>query len=58
MNHEKHFVIKGQIQERMRDAERERLARSVAAKPKIDPPWHARLTLAVVRRLAGVAEAS
>ncbi len=52
------LLARERIKERLQEAERERLARMVAATPKRGRPWRARMTLTLVRRLARVAEAS
>jgi hypothetical protein len=52
------ILAKERITERLHEAERDRLARSVAREPARGLPWPARLTLAVARRRSPVAEAS
>jgi hypothetical protein len=52
------FLAKERINERLREADRDRLARAVAGGSKHGRAWHARLSLAVARRRTPVAEAS
>jgi hypothetical protein len=50
------ILAKQRMQERQREADRDRLARAVAKGG--GRPWHARLALALARRRLPVAEAS
>jgi hypothetical protein len=52
------FLVKERVQERLREADRNRSARAIATVSKRGLPWHARLTLAVARLRSPVAEAS
>jgi hypothetical protein len=64
MGYATELVAREWMRERLREAERERLARLAAPQRQRDTarkrglPWHARLTLAIGRRLGRVAEAS
>ena len=60
MSYETEIVVARRIRDRMDEAASERMARTFAEQPipVAGRPWHARLTVAVVRRLARVAAAS
>ena len=58
---ERQLIVRQRMQERLQEAEHERMARLARRKPVGRPdarPWRARLAVAIVRRLARVAEAS
>jgi hypothetical protein len=58
MSYATEIIVGRRIRDRMQEAEGERLASAVAARPETEQPWHTRLTLAVVRRFVCAAEAS
>jgi hypothetical protein len=51
-------LAKQRIDERLHEADRERMARTASTRPDGGRPWRERLTVALVRRLNRVAEAS
>jgi hypothetical protein len=58
---ERQLIVRQRMQERQREAETERLARMAGQKPVQRPdvrPWRARIAIAIVRRLARVAQTS
>jgi hypothetical protein len=55
MNHGFEHVARARIDERLREAEQARLARSVQAEPTPRRSWRERSPLALVRRLTRVA---
>jgi hypothetical protein len=60
---ERQLIVRRRMQERLQEAENERMARMARPKPVVRPdvrPWRARITIAIaiVRRLARVAQAS
>jgi hypothetical protein len=52
------FLARERMNERLREADRDRLARAVATRPNGGRSWHTRLRLAVARRRIQVAVAS
>jgi hypothetical protein len=58
MGHETELFARELIRERLKEAERGRIARPAAIDRERGRPWRARLTRAIVRRLGRVAEAS
>jgi hypothetical protein len=52
------ILAKQRTEERLREADRDRLARAVATRPLRGRSWHARLWLAVAHGRIHVAEAS
>ncbi len=52
------MLAKERMQDRLREADRDRLARAVATRRQRGRPWHSTLSLAITRRRIPLAEAS
>jgi hypothetical protein len=58
---ERQLIVRQRMRERLQEAEHERMVRMARPKPVGRPdgrPWRARIAIAIVRRLARVAQAS
>ena len=57
MNHGMEYLARERVGDRLHEAERGRVSRTIPAKRKLGGSWPAKLTLLVTHRLTRVAEA-